>query len=61
MGGWFRMAAVAAFMLAAAGAASAQSFPSKPVHIFVPYPAGGSGDAAAHPRHQSRKPHGFPH
>src|ERR1700736_444541 len=47
MGGWFRMAAVAAFMLAAAGAASAQSFPSKPVHIFVPYPAGGGVDVLA--------------
>ena len=44
MGGWFRTAAVAAFMLAAAAAASAQSFPSKPVHIFVPYPAGGGVD-----------------
>jgi tripartite-type tricarboxylate transporter receptor subunit TctC len=31
-------------MLAAAGAASAQSFPSKPVHIFVLYPAGGGVD-----------------
>ena len=39
MGGWFRMAAVAALMPAAAGAASAQPFPSRPVHIFVPYPA----------------------
>src|ERR1700682_1212079 len=47
MGGWFRMAAVAAFMLAAAGAASAQSFFSKPVHIFVPYPAGGGVDVLA--------------
>ena len=45
MGGWFRTAAVAAFMAAAAAtAASAQSFPSKPVHIFVPYPAGGGVD-----------------
>ena len=44
MGGWFRLAAVAALMLAPAGAASAQSFPSKPVHIFVPYPAGGGVD-----------------
>src|SRR6266850_357589 len=44
MGGWFRMAAVAALMLAAAGAASAQPFPSRPVHIFVPYPAGGGVD-----------------
>ncbi|MBR1212124.1 tripartite tricarboxylate transporter substrate binding protein [Bradyrhizobium sp. JYMT SZCCT0180] len=38
------MAAVAALMLAAAGAASAQSFPSKPVRILVPYPAGGGVD-----------------
>jgi tripartite-type tricarboxylate transporter receptor subunit TctC len=44
MGGWFRTAAVAAFAVAAAGAASAQSFPSRPVHIFVPYPAGGGVD-----------------
>src|SRR5258707_6536931 len=44
MGGWVRMAAAAAFLLAAAGAASAESFPSKPVHIFVPYAAGGAVD-----------------
>ncbi|MET3845042.1 tripartite tricarboxylate transporter substrate binding protein [Bradyrhizobium sp. OAE829] len=44
MGVWFRMAAVAGLMLAAAGAASAQSFPSKPVRILVPYPAGGGVD-----------------
>ena len=44
MGGWFRMVAAAAIMLAAAGAASAQTFPSKAVHIFVPYPAGGAVD-----------------
>jgi tripartite-type tricarboxylate transporter receptor subunit TctC len=44
MGGWFRLAAVAALMLVAAGAASAQTFPSKAVHIFVPYPAGGGVD-----------------
>ena len=43
MGGWFRLAA-AALMLAATGAASAQPFPSKPVRIFVPYPAGGGVD-----------------
>jgi tripartite-type tricarboxylate transporter receptor subunit TctC len=41
------MAAAAAFLLAAAGAASAQSFPSKAVHIFVPYPAGGGVDVLA--------------
>jgi tripartite-type tricarboxylate transporter receptor subunit TctC len=44
MGSWFRLAAVAALMLAAGGAASAQPFPSKAVHIFVPYPAGGGVD-----------------
>jgi tripartite-type tricarboxylate transporter receptor subunit TctC len=41
------MAAVAAVMCAAAGAASAQSFPSRAVHIFVPYPAGGGVDVLA--------------
>src|SRR5213080_2703037 len=44
MGGWFRMAAAAALMVAATATASAQSFPSRPVHIFVPYPAGGGVD-----------------
>ena len=52
MGRWFRTAAAAA-VSTAAGAVSAQStlpatspsaFPSKPVHIFVPYPAGGGVD-----------------
>jgi tripartite-type tricarboxylate transporter receptor subunit TctC len=44
MGGWFRPTAVAAVLLATAGAASAQSFPSKAVHILVPYAAGGAVD-----------------
>jgi tripartite-type tricarboxylate transporter receptor subunit TctC len=44
MRGRFRIAAVAAVMLAAAGGASAEPFPSKPVHILVPYPAGGGVD-----------------
>jgi tripartite-type tricarboxylate transporter receptor subunit TctC len=45
MGGWFRIAFAAALALAAAGSASAQSsFPSKPVKVFVPYPAGGAVD-----------------
>ena len=44
MGGWFRLAAAGIGMLAAAGTASAQSFPSKSVRIFVPYPAGGGVD-----------------
>jgi tripartite-type tricarboxylate transporter receptor subunit TctC len=42
------MAAAAVAMLAASGFASAQSpFPSKPVHIFVPYAAGGGVDILA--------------
>ena len=48
MGRWFRTIAAAAAMFAAAGAAHAQSpFPSRPVHIFVPYPAGGGVDVLA--------------
>jgi tripartite-type tricarboxylate transporter receptor subunit TctC len=34
----------AALLLLAAGPASAQSWPQKPVHIVVPFPAGGSND-----------------
>ena len=42
---WFRTAALAAAICAAAGGASAQSsFPSKAVRILVPYPAGGGVD-----------------
>ena len=42
---WSWIAAVAAIMFASAGAALAQSkFPDRPVHIFVPYPAGGGVD-----------------
>ena len=45
---WFRMFAVALAVLAAGGSVSAQSpFPSKPVHIFVPYAAGGAVDILA--------------
>src|SRR4029077_16962657 len=48
MGRWFRIAAVTAAMLAVGGGASAQSaFPSRPVHIFVPYAAGGGVDILA--------------
>jgi tripartite-type tricarboxylate transporter receptor subunit TctC len=44
----FRIAAAAAAMLATGGIASAQSpFPAKPVHIFVPYAAGGAVDILA--------------
>ena len=57
---WFRILAAAA-TLAAAGSASAQPFPSKPVHILVPYAAGGAvdilartlGDAVSQQWHQS--------
>jgi tripartite-type tricarboxylate transporter receptor subunit TctC len=41
---WFRIAAVAVVMSAVAGVAQAQPFPAKPVHIVVPYPAGGGVD-----------------
>ena len=48
MGGWFRIFAGAAAICAAGGMASAQSpFPSRPVHIFVPYAAGGAVDILA--------------
>jgi tripartite-type tricarboxylate transporter receptor subunit TctC len=42
------MVAVAAAAMFVSGAASAQSgFPAKPVHILVPYPAGGAVDVLA--------------
>jgi tripartite-type tricarboxylate transporter receptor subunit TctC len=45
---WLGMATVAAAVFAAGGIASAQSpFPSRPVHIFVPYSAGGGVDILA--------------
>jgi tripartite-type tricarboxylate transporter receptor subunit TctC len=48
MGRWFGIAAAAVAMFAAGGVASAQSvFPSKAVHIFVPYAAGGGVDILA--------------
>jgi tripartite-type tricarboxylate transporter receptor subunit TctC len=42
-----RRAALFAAILLAAGAAAAQTFPSKPVSLIVPYPAGGLSDAVA--------------
>jgi tripartite-type tricarboxylate transporter receptor subunit TctC len=48
MGRMVRMVAVAAAAMFVSGAASAQSgFPAKPVHILVPYPAGGAVDVLA--------------
>jgi tripartite-type tricarboxylate transporter receptor subunit TctC len=42
---WFRILIAAVVLLAADGTVSAQpAFPTKPVHIFVPYPAGGAVD-----------------
>jgi tripartite-type tricarboxylate transporter receptor subunit TctC len=48
MANWFRMLAATVAVLAAGGSVFAQSsFPSKPVHIFVPYAAGGAVDILA--------------
>jgi tripartite-type tricarboxylate transporter receptor subunit TctC len=49
LGGFLlRMSITAAAMFVVGGLASAQSpFPSRPVHIFVPYPAGGGVDILA--------------
>jgi tripartite-type tricarboxylate transporter receptor subunit TctC len=48
MARWFRMFAAVLVTLAAGGSALAQSpFPSKPVHIYVPYAAGGAVDILA--------------
>src|SRR4030081_2322945 len=48
MGSWFRVVAAIVAMSVAGGGAAAQSpFPSKPVHIFVPYAAGGGVDILA--------------
>src|SRR4030088_2725059 len=48
MGRWFGVAATAVAMSTAGGVAVAQSpFPSKSVHIFVPYAAGGGVDILA--------------
>src|SRR5262249_39931382 len=37
-------AIVALSMLAVAQSASAQTYPAKPIHLIVPYPAGGGTD-----------------
>src|SRR3982074_1356711 len=47
MGSWFRIVAAAVAMSAAGGAAAQSPFPSRPVHLFVPYAAGGGVDILA--------------
>lgn len=47
MGKRLRAAAATIACLAISDMASAQSFPSKAVHLFVPYPAGGAVDVVA--------------
>src|ERR1700710_2854189 len=47
MGRWVQAIAVAAATLVPGGGASGQSFPSKSVHILVPYAAGGAVDILA--------------
>jgi tripartite-type tricarboxylate transporter receptor subunit TctC len=48
MGGWVRMLTLALAAVFASGAVSAQSgFPSRAVHLLVPYPAGGGVDILA--------------
>jgi tripartite-type tricarboxylate transporter receptor subunit TctC len=48
MGKWLGVCAVVAAAVLTSGAASAQSgFPTKPVHIYVPYAAGGAVDILA--------------
>jgi tripartite-type tricarboxylate transporter receptor subunit TctC len=43
----FFQRSIAGLLLLAAGAAFSQSYPSKPISLMVPYPAGGPSDAAA--------------
>lgn len=43
----FFQRSIAGLLLAAAGAAFAQAYPTKTVNLMVPYPAGGPSDAAA--------------
>ena len=42
-----RMSAAALLVLLADPAAAQQAYPSKPVHIIVPYPPGGTNNAVA--------------
>ena len=47
MNKWVRAAVAALAMLTVSDMAGAQSFPSKPVRLLVPYPAGGAVDVLA--------------
>src|SRR6201995_4809360 len=40
----FAVAAIIAVLLASGGALAQSNFPTRPVHIYVPYPAGGGVD-----------------
>jgi len=44
MGRRFAVAAMAAALLASGGALAQSNFPTRPVHIYVPYPPGGGVD-----------------
>ncbi len=43
----FFQRSIAGLLLLAAGAAFSQNYPSKPISLMVPYPAGGLSDAVA--------------
>lgn len=45
----FRLTACAAFVLAGAAIACAQTYPERPVRVIVPFAAGGATDAVARP------------
>jgi len=45
-----RFCLIAAFIVAAAASALAQDYPTRPIMLVVPFPAGGGNDAAV-PEH----------
>src|ERR1700753_1919942 len=48
MGRWIRLLAAAAILIGASGVALGQDkFPSRPVHLLVPFPPGGAVDIVA--------------
>jgi tripartite-type tricarboxylate transporter receptor subunit TctC len=47
MGRRLWIAAIAVALLASGGAYAQSNFPTKPVHIYVPYPPGGGGVVAS--------------